>query len=66
LKGQQDQVYKMSRFIQNEVPRHQIQDMKDISKGNIEQRQIRHRQGTRSNKPRGFTGIHSTNHAFIQ
>jgi len=56
----------MSRLIQNEAPRHQIQDMKDISKGNIGQRQIRHRQGTRSNKPRVFTGIHSTIHTFIQ
>jgi len=66
LERQQDQVYKMSRLIQNEAPRHQIQDMKDISKGNIGQRQIRHRQGTRFNKPRVFTGIHSTIHTFIQ
>ena len=66
MERQQDQVYKMSRFIQNEAPRHQIQDTKDISKGNIGQRQIRHRQGTRSNEPRGSTRIYSTIHGFIQ
>jgi len=66
LERQQDQVYKMPRFMQNKASRYQIQDPKDIGKGNIEQGQIGHRQGTRSNKPRGFTGLHLTIHAFIQ
>ena len=40
----------MPRFMQNEAPRHQIQDTKDIDKENIGQGQIGHKQGTRSNE----------------
>jgi len=51
--------------MQNKALRYQIQDIKNIGKGNIGQGQIKHKQETRSNKPKRFTGLYLTIHTFI-
>jgi len=52
--------------MQSEAPKYRIQDTKDTIKENIGQEQIGYRQETRSNEPRGFTGLYLTIHIFIQ